>query len=166
MNMSRSLLNVFMGFLLVAIAGCGFQLRGVVPLPDSLKLMYVQGINVQQGLGLELKRGLKQNGIKVVDGYEKDSAILTVLENKFERRVLSVGNNAKVSEYELYNTLKFKVTDGQGKLIVEPQQIEAIRDYQFDQTQVLSSDGQETILREQLNQQLVQSLLRRLSAVK
>lgn len=164
--MSRSFLNVFMGLLLVAIAGCGFQLRGAVPLPDNMKMMYVQGINVQQGLGLELKRGLKQNGIQVVDDYEKDSAVLTVLENKFERRVLSVGNNAKVSEYELYSMLKFKVTDGQGKLLVEPQQVEAIRDYQFDQTQVLSSDGEEAILREQLNDQLVQSLLRRLSAVK
>tara|TARA_R110002049_G_scaffold29552_10_gene100420 strand:- start:889 stop:1383 length:495 start_codon:yes stop_codon:yes gene_type:complete len=164
--MSRSLLNVFMGLLLVAIAGCGFQLRGAVPLPDSLKLMYVQGINVQQGLGLELKRGLIRNGIQVVDDYEKDSAILTVLENKFERRVLSVGNNAKVSEYELYSMLKFKVIDGQGKILVGPEQLEAIRDYQFDQTQVLSSDGEEAILREQLNQQLVDSLLRRLSAVK
>jgi LPS-assembly lipoprotein len=130
-----------------------------------MKMMYVQGINVQQGFGLELKRGLKQKGIQVVDDYEKDSAVLTVLENKFERRVLSVGNNAKVSEYELYSVLKFKVTDGQGKLLVEPQQVEAIRDYQFDQTQVLSSDGEEAILREQLNDQLVQSLLRRLSAV-
>ena len=164
--MSRSLSNVFMGLLLIAIAGCGFHLRGVVPLPDSLRLMYVQGINVQQGLGLTLKRGLQQNGVKVVNDYEKDSAVLTVLENKFERRILSVGNNAKVSEYELYSVLKFKVTDGQGKLLIEPQQLEAIRDYQFDQTQVLSSDGEEAILREQLNQQLVQSLLRRLSAVK
>jgi LPS-assembly lipoprotein len=164
--MSRSLLNVFMGLLLVAIAGCGFQLRGVVPLPDSLKLMYVQGINLQQGLGLTLKRGLEQNRVQVVDNYEKESAVLTVLENKFERRILSVGNNAKVSEYELYSSLKFKVTDGQGELLIEPQQLEAIRDYQFDQTSVLSSDGEEAILREQLGQQLVQSLLRRLSAVK
>ncbi|MDO7598028.1 MAG: LPS assembly lipoprotein LptE [Pseudomonadota bacterium] len=164
--MSRSFLNVFMGLLLIAIAGCGFQLRGVVPLPDSMKLMYVQGINVQQDLGLTLKRGLQQNGVQVVDNYEKDSAVLTVLENKFERRILSVGNNAKVSEYELYGVLKFKITDGQGKLLIEPQQLEAIRNYQFDQTQVLSSDGEEAILREQLNEQLVQSLLRRLSAVK
>jgi len=166
MKMSRSLLNVFMGLLLVAIAGCGFQLRGAVPLPDSLKLMYVQGINLQQGLGLALKRGLKQNGIQVVDDYETDSAILTVLENKVERRVLSVGNNAKVSEYELYSSLTFKVTDDKSTLIVEPFQVEAIRDYQFDQTQVLSSDGEEAILREQINQQLVGSLLRRLSVVK
>lgn len=164
--MNRALLNVFMGVLLMAIAGCGFQLRGAVPLPDSLKLMYIQGINIQQGLGLELKRGLKQNGIQVVNDYEKNSAVLTILENKFERRVLSVGSNAKVSEYELYSLLTFKVTDGEGKIIVEPQDLEAIRDYQFDQTQVLSSDVEEASLREELNQQLVQSLLRRLTAVK
>lgn len=164
--MNRALLNVFMGLLLLSIAGCGFHLRGVADLPDNMKQMYVQGINLQQGLGLTLKRGLKQNGVNVVNDYEKDSAVLTVLENTFERRVLSVGNNAKVSEYELYSTLKFKVTDGQGKLIIEPQVIEAIRDYQFDQAQVLSSDGEEAILREELNQQLVQSLLRRLSALK
>lgn len=164
--MSRSLLNVFMGLLLVVIAGCGFQLRGAVPLPDSLKQMYIQGINIQRGLGLTLKHGLEQNGVQVVNDYKKDSAVLTVLENKFERRVLSVGNNGKVSEYELYNLLKFKVTDGQGKLLIEPEQLEAIRDYQFDQTQVLSSDGEEAVLREQLDQQLVGSLLRRLSAVK
>jgi LPS-assembly lipoprotein len=164
--MSRSFLNIFMSLLLIAIAGCGFHLRGAVPLSDSLKLMYVQGINVQQDLGLTLKRGLQQNGVQVVDNYEKNSAVLTVLENKFERRILSVGNNAKVSEFELYGVLKFKITDGQGKLLIEPQQLEAIRDYQFDQTQVLSSDREEAILREQLNEQLVQSLLRRLSVVK
>lgn len=164
--MNRSLLNVFTGLLLITIAGCGFHLRGAADLPDSLKQIYVQGINLQQGLGLTLKRGLKQNGVNVVDDFEKDSAVLTVLENKFERRVLSVGSNAKVSEYELYSLVKFKVIDGQGKVIVEPQQIEAIRDYQFDQSQVLSSDSEEGLLREQLNQQQVQSILRRLSAVK
>lgn len=164
--MSRSLLNGFIGLLLVVIAGCGFHLRGPVPLPDSLKVMYVQGINTQQGLGLALKRGLKQNGVQIVNDYQKDSAVLTILENTFERRVLSVGNNAKVNEYELRSVLKFKIIDGEGMVLVEPQQLEAIRDYQFDQTQVLSSDGEEAILHEELNQQIVQSLLRRLSAVK
>lgn len=164
--MSRSLFNVFMGLLFVAIAGCGFHLRGAANLPDSLKQIYVQGINLKQGLGLTLQRGLKQNGVDVVSDYQKESAVLTILDNRFERRVLSVGSNAKVSEYELYGLLKFKITDGEGKLIVEPQTLEAIRNYQFDQTQVLSSDSEEALLRENLNQQLVQSLLRRLSAVK
>jgi LPS-assembly lipoprotein len=50
--------------------------------------------------------------------------------------------------------------------MLSEQTIEAQRDYQFDQNQVLASDNQERALREQLNQQLAQSILRRLSALK
>lgn len=164
--MSRYLFNVFTGLLLLTIAGCGFHLRGGANLPDSMKQMYVQGIDLQQGLGLTLRRSLKQNGVKLVNVFDKDSAVLTILDNKFERRVLSVGSGAKVSEFQLYGLLKFKVSDGDGELLVVPQKVEAQRDYQFDQTQVLSSDSEEALLREALNQQLIQSLLRLLSVAK
>jgi len=164
--MNRSLSNVFVGLLLVMLVGCGFHLRGSATLSESLKLMYVQGINLQQGLGLDLRRALISNGITVVNDYQQGSAVLTVLDNKFERRVLSVGSNAKVNEYELYGLLKYKITDGDGKLLSEPQDVEARRDYRFDQAQVLASDSEETQLRKELNQQLIQSVLRRLSAIK
>ncbi len=164
--MSRYLINVFTALLLLTIAGCGFHLRGGANLPDSMKQMYVQGINLQQGIGLTLRRGLKQNGVTLVNDFDKDSAVLTIIENTFERRVLSVGSGAKVSEFELYGLIKFKVTDGDGEVLVALQDIEAQRDYQFDQTQVLSSDSEERLLREALEQQLVQSLLRLLSAAK
>lgn len=164
--MKRYLFNIIIGFSLLAVAGCGFHLRGTATLADSLKTMHVQGIDLRQGLGLELKRSLIRNDVMVVDDYQQGSAVLTILENKFERRVLSVGSTAKVSEYELYALLKFKVSDGQGQELGETQQVEAQRDYQFDQTQVLGKDEEERLLREELNKQLVQSVLRRLSAIK
>lgn len=164
--MKRSLSNVFVGFLLIVIAGCGFQLRGAATFPDSLKTMYIQGINLKTGLGLELKRGLTRNGVTVVNHYQSGSAVLTILENKSERRVLSVDRTAKVSEYEIYNSVKFSVSDGQGQELSEAQTVEARRDYQFDQDQVLGKDEEERLLREQLDLQLVQSILRRLSALK
>lgn len=164
--MKRSLSNVFVGLLLIVIAGCGFQLRGATDLPDSLQTMYIQGISLKNGLGLELKRGLTRNGVSVVNSYQSGSAVLTILENKSERRVLSVDRDAKVSEYEIHSSVKFSVSDDQGQLLSEAQQVEAQRDYQFDQDQVLGKDEEEQLLREQLNQQLVQSILRRLSVLK
>ncbi|MDC9724462.1 MAG: LPS assembly lipoprotein LptE [Gammaproteobacteria bacterium] len=164
--MNRALSNVLISFLFLALAGCGFHLRGSATLPDSLKTMYVQGVNLQQGFGLELKRGLMRNDVTVVNNYQEGSAVLTVLENKFERRVLSVGSDAKVSEYGLHGWVSFKVSDGNGQLISDVQKVEAQRDYQFDQDQVLGKDDEERLLREQVNQQLVQSILRRLSALK
>jgi len=162
---SRIISSVVVGLLLLAIAGCGFQLRGTALMPDSLKTMYIQGIDLQQGLGLELKRALARNDVTVLPNYQEDSAVLTILENKYERRVLSVATNVRVSEFQLYGQLLFNLTDQSNKLLIDAESLEAVRDYRFDQDNVLASDEEELILRENLQDQLVQSLLRRLSAI-
>ncbi len=164
--MNRVVSKLFMGILLLVLAGCGFQLRGEASVPDALKTMYIQGVNTQQDyLGLQLKRSLIRNGIQVLDEYQEGAAIFTVLENRYERHVLSVGGDAKVSEYELEAWVVYRVTDDKGELLGEQQRVEARRDYQFDRTQILAMDEQERVLREDLNKQIVQSILRRLSAL-
>ncbi|OUR64212.1 hypothetical protein A9Q79_07160 [Methylophaga sp. 42_25_T18] len=164
--MTRYLSKLVLSFMFVVLVGCGFHLRGAANLPDSLKTIYVQGVDLKRDLGRELKMALTRNGVDVVSDYQNGAAVLTILENKMERRVLSVGGDAKVSEYELFGTLKFSITDDQGQALTEPQQVQAIRDYQFDQDQVLGKDEEESVLREKVNQQLVQSILRRLSVLK
>lgn len=164
--MTRSLSNAFIALLLVVIAGCGFHLRGSADLSPTLKTMYIQGADIQQDFGLALKRALVANDITVLTDYQEGSAVLTVLENKTERRVLSVGADAKASEYGLHGIVRFKLSDAQGQVLIENQTVEAQRDYQFDQDQVLASGNEERALREQLNQQLAQSVLRRLSVLK
>lgn len=159
------LFKLLISFSLLAVTACGFQLRGSANLPASLQTLYVQGINMQQGLGLELKRGLTRNGVIIINNYQDGSAVLTILDNKFERRVLSVGSDAKVSEYELHGMVTFKVSDGSGKVLADSQSVKAQGDYQFDQDQVLGKGEEERLLQEQLNQQLVQSILRRLSVL-
>ena len=164
--MMLSLSNVVIIFMLMVIASCGFHLRGTAIIPDNLKVIYIQGIDTNKGLGRELKDSLVVNGVTVVNDYQKDSAILTILENKVERRVLSVGSDAKVNEYELFGFVEFKVSDAEGQTLSEQQRVEARRSFQFDQSQVLGSIEEGGLLRQQLDQQLVQSILRRLAAIK
>ena len=164
--MKRYLSNSVVIVTLLIIAGCGFHLRGAVNLPESIKTMYVQGLNLQRGVGLTLKRHLISNGIVVVEDYQKGNAVLDILENKYERRVLSVGSSAKVSEYELYGRITFKVTDGSGAVLTEEQSVEAQKDYQFNQDEVLGAGEEESVLREELEQRLVRSIMRRLEAIK
>lgn len=164
--MKRYLLSVFVGFSLLALTSCGYHLRGSATLPDSLKTMYVQGISLQKGLGFELKRSLMRNDVTVTNNYSEGSAVFTVLENKVGRRVLSVGGDAKVSEYELYGLIKFSVSDGDGRVLLDAQKMEAQRSYQFNPDQILGKDEEEQLLRKQLNKQLVSSIMRRLSALK
>ncbi len=164
--MKRYISNSVVIVTLLIIAGCGFHLRGAVNLPESIKTMYVQGLNLQRGVGLTLKRHLISNGIVVVEDYQKGNAVLDILENKYERRVLSVGSSAKVSEYELYGRITFKVTDGSGAVLTEEQSVEAQKDYQFNQDEVLGAGEEESVLREELEQRLVRSIMRRLEAIK
>lgn len=167
--MKRFWLNIVVGFLLIVVAGCGFQLRGATTttvLSASLQTIYIQGLSIKSGLGLELKRALTRNGVTVVTTYQSGSAVLTILENNSQRRVLSVDAAAKVSEYEIHNLLTFSVSDDQGQIMSEQQTVQARRDYQFDQDQVLGKDEEERLLRQQLDRQLAQSILRRLSALK
>lgn len=164
--MKRYLSNSVVIVTLLIIAGCGFHLRGAVNLPESIKTMYVQGLNLQRGVGLTLKRHLISNGIVVVEDYQKGNAVLDILENKYERRVLSVGSSAKVSEYELYGRITFKVTDGSGAILAEEQSVEAQKDYQFNQDEVLGAGEEESVLRKDLEQRLVRSIMRRLEAIK
>lgn len=164
--MKRSLSQVMLGFMLMALASCGFHLRGAADIPDSLKTMYVQGVDLNSGLGRELKLSLTRNGVNVVTDYQDDAAVLTIIENNIERRVLSVGSDAKVSEYELFGTAKFTIADSQGQLLTEQQEVHASRSMQFDQDQVLGKVEEAQLLREQINQQMVQSILTRLSVLK
>ncbi len=164
--MTRSLSSVFVIFMLIALAGCGFQLRGEAIIPDSLKVIYIQGVEMNRDLGRELERSLTRNGVVVVSDYQKDSAILTIVEYKVDRRVLSVGSDAKVNEVELYGFAEFKVSDAEGHILSDQQRVEARRDLQFDQNQVIGTTEEARLLREQLDQQLVQSILRRLAAIK
>lgn len=165
--MNRVVSTIVWGVFLLMLAGCGFQLRGEANVPEALKTLYIQGINTQQDtLGLHLKRALVRNGITVVDDYQEGAAIFTVLENRYDRRVLSVGSNAQVREFELDAWVTFKVTDDKGEQLSDVQRVEASRDYQFDRDQILAMDEQERVLREDLNKQMVQSILRRLSAMK
>tara|TARA_B100000767_G_scaffold262000_1_gene274225 strand:- start:1343 stop:1837 length:495 start_codon:yes stop_codon:yes gene_type:complete len=164
--MKRFLSNSVVAFLLMLLIGCGFHLRGDIDYSDSLQIIHIEGMSLQRGIGLHLKRGLMSNGIEVVDTYEQGSAVLKVIETKHDRRVLSVGSNAKVSEYELYASISFSLTGPQGKILAGTQQVQAQRDFQFNENQVLARESEEASLRQHLNKELVQGVLRRLSAIK
>ncbi len=165
--MMRYLPNLLLSFVLLSLVGCGFHLRGSADLASNLKTMYVQGIDLTTGVGRALKTGLTGNGVNVLESYQKGASVLTILNHKVDKRVLSVGgNSAKVSEYELYGVINYKVTDDKGQLIGDEQKVEAFRDYQFDDSQVLAKAEEEKQLREELEQQLVQNVLRRLSTLK
>lgn len=147
--------------LAAALAGCGFHLRGQeepgVP-ARVLPVTYVQGGNPQTGLTDELRR----SGSHIVQDRQQAKLLLTILTDGFERRLLSVGATGKAREFELYYTVAFEVRDPAGKELLPKSDISLVRDYRFDETQLLGKDAEESVLRQDMVRDAAQQILRRL----
>jgi LPS-assembly lipoprotein len=148
----------------LGLSGCGFHLRGSLDLPPSFSSVYVQGGNPYGELVTELRRALAGTGTRLVDRPEDAQAVLTLLGEDLNRRVLAVGSTGKAREYGLRLQVQFQATTPQGEVLVSPQSIYAVRDYSFDPTQVLGTADQETFLRREMVRDAVQQILLRLRA--
>ncbi len=147
--------------MLVLLQGCGFHLRGTTPEAKNMPLTYVEGGATASQLRVQLS-----HVDKVTENAEAAQIVLTILNENFDRRVLSVGSiRGKVREYELRYVVNFEVRDKSGKELLSAQSIKLTRDYLFDETQVLGSDTEETILRRDMVRDAAGQIMRRLQAL-
>lgn len=146
------------------LSGCGFHLRGAVDLPANYQRMAIEGVSPYSALGLNLKRSLQGNGVTVVDATAAQ-VILKISQVSYQRRLLSVSaTSGKTAEYELHYRLNMSVRDRQGNVLVSDQPLQQLRDYVYDQNNVLGTGHQEAQLRKDMERDLVGMILRRLQA--
>ena len=164
--MTHVISRTFIGLLLVVLAGCGFHLKGKAELPEELKMLYITGVNINQDkFGVELKRALTRNGIQVLDTYQEGASTMT-MSSRSRQIPISIGDDALVREYELEVITTFDVKDSDGNPFGQKQRVEARREFQFDRNQLLAMDEQRRVIEEALFKQNIDSILRRLSAMK
>lgn len=146
-------------------AACGFHLRGEVKLTPQLQRVYIEGSSAYDPLVREWTRALRSAGVSVVEQLQDATAVVQILENTGTRRVLSVRATGKVQEYELYQTLMFKVRATDGRELLDSQRLELTRDYLFDPNDVLGKSSEEEALRRDMRRDLVRLAMLRLEAL-
>ena len=147
--------------LCVLVAGCGFQLRGTADVPfESLYVPQSAG-----GIGLELKRSIQAGTrAKVVDDPRQAAAILEFTEETRLKEILSLTGQGRVREYLLRYRVGFRVHDGKGKDFVPANTVMLLRDISFNDADVLAKESEEGLLYRDMQSDMVQQILRRLSA--
>lgn len=156
------LLLVTFQFSLV-LNGCGFRLRGSVGDIESLPPTHVRGDEASPVVNA-LREVLRSGGVSVVDDAAQAGMIVTVSGVSRDRRVLSVGTTGRVQEYELHYALRFRVDDGGGRPLLADQQVSLVRDFSFDETEVVAKSNEEEELFRGMRQEAVIQVLRRLQA--
>ncbi len=149
---------------LVLLAGCGFHLRGERDLPFATLAIREAG-NVE--LGAQLKRAIRAaSKTQVVDDPKEAQATVVFMENRREKVILSVNAAGRAREYQLVQRFRYQLVDAAGEPLQLAQQIVLTRDITFNDDVVLAKEQEEQLLYRDMQNDLVQQILRHLSVAR
>lgn len=148
--------------ILMLLASCGFQVRGAGDF--KFKTLYIQGPKLS--LLKNLKKGLRSNSILVVEDKNDAEMYLELISESAEQRILSLSGGGKVREFELFYRMSFRMKNPKDDLWSQTQQIEGRRDFSYDDTQLLAKQFEEERLTDDMREDAVREIERKLSAFK
>ena len=106
---------------------------------------------------------LEQSGATFVSS-ENATAFLEIPTNSAVTEVLTVGDNARVREFRITHTVKFRVTDTDGQDIIPLQTMRQAREISFDEQKILASSREQEYLKQDLAETLARMLVTRLGS--
>jgi LPS-assembly lipoprotein len=149
--------------LLMMFSACGFKLRGDVELPELLQETYLESENPFTGMARALRVELEAAGARIVDSSEQATAVLKIVSENSENRILSVGSTGRASEFELFEQVVFELTDRNGKVLMKQQSLRMIRDLVFDETELLGKVSESEQLHVQMRRSLARQIITRIN---
>jgi LPS-assembly lipoprotein len=148
-----------------ALAGCGFKLRASQELPFATIAVTPEKGN---GVAGDMVRylGDKVRPVAPAAGGERPQVILDILQESREKLAVGVNASGQVREFELRMRIEFRLRTPAGEELIAPSFIEQRRSISFVESAVLAKDAEEALLNRDMQADIAQQLLRRLSAVK
>jgi LPS-assembly lipoprotein len=149
--------------LLLVLGGCGFQLR-TWDVGSALESAWVTS-NPRNPMEQPLERALRQAGIAEAPSPEQAAVVVELLDSRQDRRSITVSGQARAAEYETILGVLYRVTDGQGNELVPEQWLERERVFRVDRDNLVGSSEEQALLEREMQNDLVQQILRTLNAV-
>lgn len=148
----------------LALAGCGFKMRG--PQPMRFSTIHL-GVDPYSPFGAELRREIEASGsTRVVDTPAEADVRLDIIKNDQDREILSLAGDGSVREYQISRSIVFRVRSRAGRDLIPASTISARREYDFNDAQIIAKQREETLLFRDMERDLMQQLVRRLAALR
>jgi len=149
---------------LTILVGCGFQLRGSVSLPwDSLHIALPENSALFQ----QLKRSIEgATQTRIVPSPKEAQATLIVVSDSPGRSILSLTAAGRVREIQLSRSFTYRIVDSRGVELVPATPIVLMREMSFDDQLLFAKEAEEGMIQNEMQNDLVQQLLRRLSTAR
>ncbi|WP_411885703.1 LPS assembly lipoprotein LptE [Polaromonas sp. YR568] len=160
----RAFLSVSATAAALMLSGCGFALRKA---PSFAFTTLYSSINSQLGVGLRrsLQSTRKVEVISDPRRMAEAQVILEVLGDQREKVVLSLNAAGQVREFQLRLRFRFRLRTPAGKELIPDTEILQQRDISFNESAVLAKEAEETLLYRDMQNDVIQQIMRRLAAV-
>ncbi|MGY0218080.1 LPS-assembly lipoprotein LptE [Endozoicomonadaceae bacterium StTr2] len=142
------------------MVGCGFQLRGQVNVPEHLKRLQVE--IADRDFRTPFERQLILTGIEVSPAARYS---IRVLKRKQESEIQSFGGSDRASEYLLTTRIRYQLETQDGIPLFGPYELQQTRRYLRDPNNYTSSKSEEALLFEELDREVIATMIRRISAI-
>jgi LPS-assembly lipoprotein len=156
--------TLLLGALVIAaVAGCGFKLRGPTQFP--FKKLYTSFAE-SSPVGADFKRMMRaQDSVEFVAKPEQGEVRLMILQDVREREIVGYSATGRPREYQLRQKLRYQLLDNKADLIGSDAEIVIRRDISTSDALINAKQQEEEQLYRDMQEDLVQQLLRRLSVV-
>jgi LPS-assembly lipoprotein len=165
MGCSPAARSVFTACLVLALAACGFQLRGVgggSALPETWRQMHLISESPNSELTRVLIATFAANGVACVERSEA-THVLRLGPERFSQNNLSVNAQARAAEFDLQMQTVFDVLGPDGSTVM-PRSTGAVnKQMENDPRNVVGKAEEVRILRDELRTELAAQIFRRVS---
>ncbi|MFY9137515.1 LPS assembly lipoprotein LptE [Zwartia sp.] len=177
--MIRSFVRVLLGLMAILLAGCGFKMQGVTPMPfDSLNITIPQ--NSQ--FGADVRRAIRaaspntviieppkvkpeaSDEKRKVDPKYVAQARLEQVSDVRNTRIVALNAQGKPEEFELTLAYTFRLVNAKNQVILPETTLTAARAMPFDERVVQAKEGEAATLYRDMQKSLVARMMRRLTA--
>ena len=141
-------------------AGCGFQLRtwDVATAFETVRIEADSSVDLNR----DLARSLRRTGVRIVES--NGDAVLALSRQRIERRSVAVSGAAQTAEVELALEVRFSATAGGAELVSE-RVLRSERVARLDRDNIAGSSAEQTLLAEEMRNDLVNRIMRTLGTV-
>ncbi len=163
MNMPIRATSLITLMLSLLLAACGFHLRGQGEFALPFHTLYVQSPNDYAPFIIALKSAIQVNDVQITDAPAQAQLTLQIVSEIADKQILSLSGAGRVREYRLQYRVSLRAYDQKQQEWLAPQEITLRRDFSYDDTQVLAKQQEESLLYQNMRDDAVQQVLRRLN---
>ncbi len=152
-------LKIVLFFLVLLLSACSYQLQGTYSIPAALKTAYVEGATLP--LREHLLKAVRPADGRFAFSPGQAALIIRVIKEHEDSRPLSLNEQGRINERELSYRLDYELSGPDNVLLLPRQYLEIRREFFFSQQDIIATENEEKVIRDEMYQQAATMLISR-----